>query len=47
MSLKTKLAHLVVAAGLMLGFLAAPTAPPSTNGDCSSQTSSCGGSLPD
>ncbi|WP_420641593.1 hypothetical protein [Candidatus Leptofilum sp.] len=42
MTLKTKLAHLVMAAGLLFAFFAAPTLP-SPDGDCSMQTSTCGG----
>ena len=39
---KVKLLHLTVVVGLMLAFMSAPT-PPSLNGDCSVQTSTCTG----
>lgn len=42
MTLKTKLAHLALAVGVLLAFFAAPTLP-SINGDCSNQSATCGG----
>ena len=42
MTLKTKLAHLALAAGVLFAFFAAPSLP-SPDGDCSETPAACSG----